>query len=113
MPKTNPKNTDQKKKPTVKTQRGFDAEAAVRAGAGAIPSMLLGQIEYLQQQIEALQKQQSLKPASTAVKCCRRCKQSKALTEFTMMLVPVCNACAKKRKSVPCGSETPWEEPLL
>lgn len=45
--------------------------------------------------------------SSTAVKCCRRCKQSKALTEFTMMLVPVCNACAKKRKSVPCGSETP------
>ena len=55
MPKTNLKRSDQKKRPTVKTQR-FDAEAAVRAGAGAIPSMLLGQIEYLQQQIEALQK---------------------------------------------------------
>jgi hypothetical protein len=59
MPKTNPKNTDQKKKPTVKTQRGFDVEAAVRAGAGAIPSMLLGQIEYLEQQIQALQRSSS------------------------------------------------------
>ena len=54
MPKTNLKRSDQKKRPTVNPQR-FDAEAAVRAGAGAIPSMLLGQIEYLQQQIEALQ----------------------------------------------------------
>ena len=58
MPKTNLKRSDQKKRPTVKTQR-FDAEAAVRAGAGAIPSMLLGQIEYLEQQIQALQRSSS------------------------------------------------------
>ena len=38
------------------TEGQFDAEAAAAAGAGAIPSMLLGQIEYLQQQIAVLEK---------------------------------------------------------
>jgi len=48
-------------------QRGqgqFDAEAAVAAGAGAVPSMLLGQIEYLQQQIDVLEEKRAPAAAS-------------------------------------------------
>jgi membrane protein involved in colicin uptake len=53
-----------RRKKSRKAAGKFDAAAAAAAGGGAVPSMLLGQIEYLQQQIEALQQGRPSGPAA-------------------------------------------------